>query len=313
MELNQLNSDCLRLIFSQLTINELVHLRLVCTRWKSISETVLHSHHSLKLFSNFKSVIQYVSQLIQYNVQHEWYYRIGSGRELMVGHDYDEDQPNMYQNQIDWTEPEKCDLLRLLFPTLTSLIVHLSYSKSFSSIERLLDQFPNLQDLSIFNIASGSTLMPMSGSNKLPHLRRLELFNFNLRDINIIHLGGILPQLEHFTLGYCYQSLSDTTDHITPMLLALERCQALTLNKVRISDQILRNFVQSKCDLVRKITHLTLNTGNAFRYGTSRDIIELVCERFCELIYFNMYPMHGVSLGLTRGFQDSKFLILFYL
>jgi len=69
MIINDLPDDCLFLIFEECALQDLVRLRLVCTRWRSLIGILCAAVHTLRLFASESDVDEYFDALSQLNLQ----------------------------------------------------------------------------------------------------------------------------------------------------------------------------------------------------------------------------------------------------
>ena len=209
LNINQLNDDCLIAIFSKHSLQELVHLRNICSRWKTVIEIIFKGRSSLKLFVSYRSVKEYLCRVKKFMADDEELRLKPAGQ--------GDDDLVLNPDALIAFEANQCIdqsrglFLPVLFPNITKLFICLDriyfndYAFNKFDFANLLNKWPNLSTLLTFNFPSNATLMNsfFNAISSLSSLRSLYLIklkgNYD-HDFTKLFPSVVLHRLEQLTM-----------------------------------------------------------------------------------------------------------------
>lgn len=235
MQILNLNVDCLLLIFSHLSINEHVRLRVVCKQWKNcIEKEIFKRKRTLQVFPNQRSIIEYSLKNFQFS--------------------------NKKQTII----AQNCYIIQKLFPNLVYLQIYFAYQHTYLDLHQFLPKlFQTLQTLYLtghFKPNLSLCLSICKSINQLKYLKSLHLQtkNFftseNYKTISIQLNSSIISNLESF-------SFSDYFGDLTPFFGDFQKLKYLHLEHETIVSQLPEMF-QHNPKIAKQITHLSISPLN---------------------------------------------------
>lgn len=258
MNINDLPSDCLLAIFSQLSLHDrLQTIRLVCADWFTLVEEMCMRSHSLTLFGCQENITDYVLTLINENTFSSEERRL---RRAGASDGGDDDLI------IEGANPKVVFTFTMLFSALERLTIHLSSECHFETLRLWLMQLPALKSLTLCGFIEHQDdparfreriLPTLNELDKLVELHLLVTNFFALEDgrtLSLKLLSRVMSQLTAFSLAHYNGSLYHVLRQLSP-----ERCRRLRLDVARdesCNEVELEQLVAFNRQLFANLTHL---------------------------------------------------------
>lgn len=286
-------SDCLSHILKNISLQELVRLRLVCSYWKTLIEKdIFPRKHSLKLFGSKSAIIDYCRNIVTFDDEDINYLRFDpiESHELII--------------DVKWFNEKFCRFISKLFPNIERLIIWFDRDSPFKDLPTLLEQYDSLKSLILLGNITYDPMkdffllrMCQAINRMSPTLKHLDLLSVNLFRTEpaiqtlINRMRDVIPCLAVFGLRlFGYQG------DISPLINQLSsKCHKLRLESLRFFDsETLFNVFAGNPNICTNLSHLRLS-------GTERRFVQLVCNQFKSL--------HFLSLGFS-GLPEIEAILL---
>jgi len=287
MHINDLPDDCIRFVFDQFSLQQIIQFRAVCGRWRFLVEEICAQKSSLKLFEAFNVVFNYCNCLVQYNLQSNEEFglkQIGNGDDdFLVGGIHKAESGNA--NTIG-------QLLVDLFPNLRKLVFYYYNWPTQMELPFFLDKWNNLTSLALFGMPHLQHLQQniWKSLSSLKSLTHLHLFEICAIPNDLI----VLSQLERFTLVNYDGDIVSLLAHLGPSI------RHLALEGITSTFEQFQHLLETNKHL-ENVTHLTIGylfTTVESKYksrAVHKNILHLICDKFTSLIYF--YPKFACEVS----------------
>lgn len=268
-----LNDDCLIQVFNQFTLQQLLCLRIVCQRWKSVIECLCLKKGSLQLFSTIDDARMNWEFAKQYNSNSFVVNKFGNGgNQLFLG-----------INSAN--EEQQIILLKALFPNVKKLVF-----RSRVNVVPLLESWPHLTYLCLYMLNDHETEKKTCHLiNQMCNLKSLHLFMYRQRPTE--SMSNVLSRLEHFSLIYYFGD-------IIPVLSELgSPIRRLYLDYIPCNLEKLSQFLQLCPQITSQLTHLTLANIRSSQSSLEdrKYFFKLICNNFTSLTHLDITFTRQVS------------------
>ena len=317
-----------RLIFADLSLNELIQNRIVSKKWKAAIEYILAEKTTLKLFKAEHEIFDFYEMLGVHGLSHypelklsptddDHLFMVPSQLRHFPNLDYS--KCNNYHLIVSSTvNIEYCTFLVNLFPNVNSLFIFndltpsslLDNSKqhfeSTAFLKYLFENWPQLRFLGLKDIEiNWSEILPsIVQLENLKHLIFIDVYGIGMLPLDM----PILHQLEELTIrkigkreevtspsGYKYRQGSVMLDFfplVNLMSLNGKRLNIKFPKAVNISEVI--NFFESKRNELNQVDHLTLEMKDL--QEISQTLWPLIGQVFSSLTYLDISLARDVSV-----------------
>ena len=299
MNIDLLPLDCLRSIFDQIPLQELIRLRNVCVEWNNLITHICAKKHSLELFESTRLAYKRKSMIRYYNYLHiDHKYFSHKKRDFLVNPGQGRCLKNKLLNGCSVDQ-----ILVKLFPKLTTLTIYYITGDYEIDLSLFLHQWSlNLTSLTLVGTcflhpsAQSSIQQLWNTINSLPSLNKLHLFEVCTLPVEL----PVLSQLEHFTLiidTYLKNNIFSVFSKFSSKLRFLTLGGVVNMTNYEL-------FFININHLTDNLTHLTIShvkdVNNSDKYEQIKEdikeILRLICETFVNLEYFNPKFAFEVSI-----------------
>lgn len=268
-----LNDDCLIQVFNQFTLQQLLCLRVVCQRWKSIIELLCQKKSSLQLFSTLDDARMNWEFAKKYNSSTFVVSKFGNGG-----------------NQIFFGlntahEEQQISLLKALFPNVKKLVF-----RAKLNVVPLLESWPHLTYLCLYMLNDHETEKKTCYLiNQMFNLKSLHLFMYRQRPSESI--SNVLSQLEHFSLSYYFGDIINVLGQLGSPI------RRLYLDYIPCNLDQLSQFLQLCPQITSQLTHLTLANIRSSQSSLQdrKYFFKLICNNFTSLTHLDITFTRQVS------------------
>lgn len=260
-----LNDDCLIQVFNQFTLQQLLCLRIVCQRWKSIIELLCQKKASLQLFSTVEDGLANWEFAKKYSSDSFVVEKFGhGGNQLFLG-------LNSAHGE------QQVQLLKALFPNVKRLVFRCK-----QKVVPLLENWPLLEYLCLYMVNDQEAdERTCSLLNAMFHLKSLHLY----RERPTTSISNIiLSRLEHFSLSFYYGDITNVLGQLgTPL-------RQLYLDHIPCSLAQLRQLLQMCPQITSQLTHLTLTNIRSSESSLQdrKHFFKLICSHFTSLTHLDI-------------------------
>lgn len=272
MNINSLDSDSLRLILEQLLgdqpLWQLIRLRAVCSRWKSIIEQICSTSCKSLTFVRLISPEQQNVKATTNDEDSDDEEEIESANNnLEIVKEYDfslKNQDFVKEVQVEIptnSGPEIGDFLIDLFPNVRSL--HIDFNQNRENYDNLipflLDNLPNLNRLLLRGSFGGGLERIFTAlSDRSTKITHFYLFYVdNLIELSLASWQGVLPYLEHFSLTN-YEKCPNLAEILS--FLDAKHCRSLHLDCIPLYSGTIHQILDSNSQFLTSLTHLTIGS-----------------------------------------------------
>lgn len=292
--INDLPDDCLRLVFTKLTLQELIQLRsgTICIRWHLVIDHICSGVRTLKIHGSHQEVQQFNREMFEANA--ERYCKSSHTNVLVLGKDLD---------------------LRVLpstFPELNNFMI--SRAEPGEDSQRILNGMlrkwtSTLKTLAMFGFAKSSPKLIGEMWNIISEMSHLSMLNLGgLYREEIPENFPILHQIKFMILVHYLPDL-------TPVLAQLKSLHGLMLSWIYLSVPQLERALQLNPNLAKNLDFLNLGyifSPNGNREHNFRKLLSFICRKFEQLKHLNILFSDHVSIFLLfslRIFTDFSLSI----
>ena len=263
-QINDLDNDCLSLVFRQFTLQNMIRLRIVCKRWRSMIELICQGKTSLQLFALKKDACCYLQFAKRCNI-----------------HDYnDVNSFELSSNKLILSGPslELSLFLPSIFPNVRKLIYRCKLD-----LVPLLKSWTNLEFLCLYmqNCEEHEKIRAYSIINSILTLKRLHLFVYGRV---ILENMPILARLERFSLNYYFGNIVSILAQLGPPI------RRLYLDYIPCDLGQLRQLVQMQPEFGTNLTHLIVVNirSNQSSVQDRKQFLQLICNNFLALTHLDV-------------------------
>ena len=268
-----LSDDCLRLIFRECSLQQLLQLRSICSRWQLIIEHIFQSKHSLKLFGSPEYSRKFFDNMVQFKISDSiWKDYPGLGN---IGSDSLILKPDIASSD------KACHFLAELFPNIQILILFCPQLLNSTQLPLMLNCWaPKLTSLIIYSMYRSINLSYKfcDTFKQMTSLKRLEIFRMLRKEIP--EQVTILDQLKHFAIIHY-------SNDIMPILRQLKSCESIKLSWICLSLSQMEDLMLENPNLAKNIQNLKLgmisSPKNDNRIKNFQAILSFICTRFRSL------------------------------
>lgn len=265
MNFNDLNDDCIRVIFLEFTLAEqLRRLRGVCQRWNLLVGEKCATKRTLKLFDSLNSVYDFSWNV--YSDRREADLSLGS-----VGSDDD----LIIKIRKPNDEHLVAQFLAQQFPSVRHLVIcFATYPNYYSHAPELLRAMPHLTGLVLFGKFPYSSFEKNRIFSQINSLASLTVFENFTNKPGKLWLPNVLPNLEILSLASNFWDIAD--------ILSKTSVEKLTkLNLENINYPQLQSLLYRVPKFGQNITHLNLANLNLAT-------LQLICRHFRAIRWFEI-------------------------
>lgn len=263
LTIDVLNQDCIGHVLDNLkTVQDLSTHRQVSPAFAAVADKLLLTFRSLKLFPDAGRLHAFLNELVTHNLLDEPRFQIDAiGSDVYVGH-YDS---TLGRQSFPLWMPH-------VMTNVVDLVLVLKTGDNHDLEELLSPWASTLESLTLIGNSAGHEPLPVTVIRGMTRLRRLDLFNFDLSQINPSRIVPVLRRLKHFGLynyiepvGAVSKDGPPLPDRIMPFLLALTPgvCHSLALSRITWPRTSVVTFIQRHEPLLASLTHLLFSTKEA--------------------------------------------------
>lgn len=284
MNINALQYEIFRLILvkSEISLQELIQLRIVCKNWKSMIEKLCQERTSLKLFGSKNDLLTYCVAIASYTIHESSAYSEDFNLKKAG-----KDEDILGQDKLDIN----CHFLPSIFPNINKLTV--GYSDLYKiDVAFLLSKW-NLEFLTVRHDNLPKSVWMAINLHK--SLKALHLLNDAYQE-NADHYKfpklklSVLPKLEKFSFIKYQGDMFPILRQVGPNLKHLTYCDIHTFTSQW------QHLFAIKPELGKSLTHLTVfNMDPLKKQITEKEFIRLVCSKLASLTYLNLIDFYLVS------------------
>ncbi|KAI2795957.1 hypothetical protein BLOT_016230 [Blomia tropicalis] len=278
MHLDDLDNDCLILVFNQFTLQQLISLRIVCRRWETVVALICRGRRSLHLFSSIEDGSLYRQFVKHYDDETKFVIDIvGNGGNLLI-----------LDNTIDRPE-ESSYILPKLFPNVRKLVCRCRVD-----LVLLLQSWPQLEYLCLYMLANGNgdderEKLVWTHINSLKCLKSFHLFMYRCGTIDDM---PVLGRLEQFSLSYYFGDIVSVLTKLGPGI------RRLYLDYIPCNLDQLKQLIEIQPRLADGLTHLTVVNirSNQSTIEDRKQFLRLICMNFIHITHLDVTFTNQMSL-----------------
>ena len=276
-KINDLNIDCLIAILSKFSLQELIHLRSVCSQWKVAIEKICAGKQSLKLFVGYEAVRYYIEENKELMVEEP------DLRLHPIGHQQHDDLVLNSNKLISTTKGIKINqtgsfFLSVLFPNVQKLAVCFENAYYRGYFHDKLNFGPL-----IARWASSLTTLILF---KLPYKEKFYLYN-------------TLPTLEALESLYLIHSYDELDEHAIPDEILVRLRQLTIISHNKWDAELVLNRLGPKC------THLRVESRSWWIFGFQS---KLSSPNLCAITHLACSIQSDILYSLCDKAKSLKWL-----